>query len=315
MTFSASYDRFTKILSSAVCAGMLAVIVFSHSIIIAALALVVMFIAFAYSPRSYTIEGRAILVRRLAGSARIALDDVREVRRATSGDSQGSIRLRGSGGLFGYYGLFRSAALGDFTAYMTSRKNNVVLITGAQTVLFSPDDVDGFLSAIQTVAPSSGTRGAPPIAIRRRSLAIPIAAAVAVGGVALALAISAFLYSPGPPAYTLTSTLLTIRDRFYPVTLQRSNIDIAGIRIVDLAAEPQWRPTLRTDGFANSHYQSGWFRIGNGQKVRMYRAGGDRLVLIPSNNSGAATVLYQAEDPDRFLAAIRAAWMNGNERK
>src|SRR5271166_5844996 len=112
MTFSASYDSFTKFLSAFVCLGFLAVILASHNIIISALALVVILISFAYSPRGYVVSDRSILVRRLAGGVRIPLDDVRELRRSTEDDLRGCIRLRGSGGLFGYYGLFRSSKLG-----------------------------------------------------------------------------------------------------------------------------------------------------------------------------------------------------------
>jgi hypothetical protein len=83
-----------------------------------------------------------------------------------------------------------------------------------------------------------------------------------------------------PPAYTLTADRLTIDDRFYPVTLHANAIDAENIRIVDLAGDPEWRPTLRTNGFANAHYQSGWFRVAGGRTVRLYRAGGQRLVLI-----------------------------------
>src|SRR5580692_6612261 len=149
MTFSASYDRFTKILSAFVCFGFLAIILASHSIVISTLALIVILISFAYSPRGYTVADRSILVRRIAGQARISLDDVRELRRSTEEDLRGCIRLRGSGGLFGYYGLFRSAKLGEFTEYVTNRNNSVILITGSKTVLFSPDDVEGFLNAIR----------------------------------------------------------------------------------------------------------------------------------------------------------------------
>lgn len=249
------------------------------------------------------------------------LDDVREVRHATPEDSRGCVRLWGSGGFFGYYGLFRSAALGSFTAYLTSRTNNVVVVTGSKTALLSPDDVEGFLSAIRAVAPVSGIGVAPAYAQApaRRSTAIPWIVGLAVGIAALGLVVAAMEYSPGPPAYTLTSTSLTIHDRFYPVTLQRGTVDIAGIRVVDIATERGWRPTLRTDGFANAHYQSGWFRVENGQNVRMYRAGGTELVLLPPRGSGNAVlyqaVLYQAGDPGDFVRAIRAAWAGQNAGK
>jgi hypothetical protein len=201
---------------------------------------------------------------------------------------------------------------------MTSRKNNVVVITGSQIALFSPDDVDGFLSALRAVTPmttahpvpASGTSAPAP----RRLGRLPLIIGVALGMAAIGLGVAASVYSPGPPAYTLTSASLTIHDRFFPVTLKRSHVDVAGVRVVDLATEPGWRSTLRTDGFANSHYQSGWFRVANGQKVRMYRAGGERLVLLPPNNGGAA-VLYQAEDPQNFVTGLRAAWAGQNAGK
>jgi hypothetical protein len=240
-------------------------------------------------------------VRRLAGQARIALDDVREVRRSTPDDSRGCIRLWGSGGFFGYYGLFRSAKLGKFTGYVTNRNNSVVVITGSSTALFSPDDVDGFLAAI---------RDAPPVPASdapRRSRGLGTIIGIALVVAAMGLAVAANLYSPGPPSYTLTPTELTIHDRFYPVTMLADDVDTGQIRIVDLTQDPEWRPTARTNGFANRHYQSGWFRVANGQKVRLYRADGRRLVLLPPKSDGVP-VLYQAEDPNGFAGAVRAAW-------
>ncbi len=315
MTFAASYDRFTKVLSAFVCLGFLAVILASHNIVISALAVVVILISFAYSPRGYVVSGRSILVRRLAGQVRIPLDDVRELRRATADDLRGCIRLRGSGGLFGYYGLFRSSQLGEFTEYVTNRSNSVVLITGSKTVLFSPDNVDAFMDAIRAMAPVTGSAPTPAAVDskpRFRALGTTIGIALAVA--ALGLGLAANLYSPGPPSYTLTARALTIHDRFYPVTLKPDSVDVRQIRIVDIASDPEWQPTARTNGFANSHYQSGWFRVASGQKVRMYRAGSRRLVLLPPKDGGTA-VLYQAADPETFAADVRAAWTGPNEGK
>jgi hypothetical protein len=153
MTFSASYDRVTKTISTLVCLFLLAVIAATHSFIFCVLAVVLILVSYAYSPRGYVITDRSILVQRLAGRPRIELDEVREVRRATPDDFRRSIRLRGSSGLFGYYGLFRSPKLGKFTAYVTNRNNRVLVITGSKTALFSPDDVDEFLNAIHASAP------------------------------------------------------------------------------------------------------------------------------------------------------------------
>jgi hypothetical protein len=156
MTFTASYDRTTKIISAVVCLGLLAVVIGVQNFAAACLSLLVLAVCLAYSPRGYVLDGRSILVRRLVGTARIPLDEVREARRATPGDFRGSIRLWGSGGLFGYYGLFSTASLGKSTWYVTNRSNAVVLTTAAKTVLLSPDDPDGFLASIRSVAPQTG---------------------------------------------------------------------------------------------------------------------------------------------------------------
>jgi hypothetical protein len=122
MTYSASYDRNTKILSTVVCLGLLAVIVIVHNLVLTCLSLLVIVLCFAYSPRGYVLAGRSILVKRLAGTIRIPIDELREARRATPDDFRGGIRLWGSGGLFGYYGLFSTAKLGRSSWYVTESK-------------------------------------------------------------------------------------------------------------------------------------------------------------------------------------------------
>jgi len=68
-----------------------------------------------------------------------------------------------------------------------------------------------------------------------------------------------------------------------------------------------WRPVARTNGFANSHYRSGWFRVAGGQKVRMYQADARRLCLLPPKASGAA-VLVEVREPEKFAQQLRQAW-------
>jgi hypothetical protein len=141
----------------------------------------------------------------------------------------------------------------------------VVVIAGSRTALFSPDDVDGFLAAIGSPAAGPVTAAGPG----NGSMGKWIGAAIAA--VALGAAGFAFLYAPGPPAYTLTADALTIHDRFYPATVKAAEVDVAHARVVDIAADPEWRPTLRTNGIANAHYHSGWFRTASGRRIRSAR--------------------------------------------
>jgi hypothetical protein len=307
MRFSASYDLTAKIISGFLCLALLAPVVAAHSFAIDCLSLLILAACVAYSPRSYVIEGQSILVQRLAGAARVPLQDVREARRTTPEDLRGCIRLWGSGGLFGYYGLFRTSKLGKSTWYVTSRKNSVVVITAAKTVLFSPDDPDGFLATIRAAAPIHQSHAPAPIAPAGYggSWGKWIAGLLAIAGMGAGLV--AINYSPGIPGYTLTAETLVIHDRLYPVTLHASAVDISQIRIVDLANDAEWRTTARTNGFGNAHYRSGWFRVANGQKVRLYQADSSVVVLLPPKGDGAP-VLYQAAEPDKFIHEILTAW-------
>ena len=307
MAFAVHYDRTTKIVSSIVCLGFLGVTMAVHSAALACLSLALMLAAYAYSPRGYRVDGRAILVQRLAGTVRISLDDVREARKTTPEDFRGCLRLWGSGGLFGYYGLFRTSKLGKSTWYVTNRSTSVVLITGTKTVLFSPDDPDTFLETIRAVAPISPSysdQAIQPFHTRGAAGRLIVVAATLA---AIGLLVATFTDSPGVPRYTLTKEALTIHDRFYPVTLSASSIDVGEIRIVDLNRDAQWRPTVRTNGVALAHYRSGWYRVASGQRVRLYLADGASAVLLPPNGDGAA-VLYQAPQLEKFVNEIRTAW-------
>jgi hypothetical protein len=310
-SFSASYDTTTKIITAVVLFILVGVDAFTRSAIVAGLGALVFALAYAYSPRGYAIGDRSILVKRLIGNVRLPLDAIREVRSATSDDFRAALRLWGSGGLFGYYGIFQTSRLGRGTWYVTNRSNAVVVITDAKTVLFSPDNVDGFITAIRVAAPLPQFAVAGP-SLRSRQFSgsgssIARLVGLAVGIAAIALVTFALLYSPGPPSYTLTPEALTIHDRFYPVTAKAAAVALEHIRIVDLGTDTDWRPVARTNGFANAHYQSGWFRVANGQKVRMYRAGGSRLVLLPPKGDGAA-VLLETGEPEKFVAELRREW-------
>jgi len=84
-------------------------------------------------------------------------------------------------------------------------------------------------------------------------------------------------------------------------------VGIDRIRIVDISQDPDWRPTIRTNGFSNPHYHAGWFRAANGQRVRMYWADGKRLVLFPPRDDGVA-VLIEVNEPEQFVTMLRQEW-------
>ncbi len=307
--FMARYDTTTQIVTGVVFAILIFVSIVTKSLIVSALGAALLVLAYAWSPRRYAISGRMILVKRLFGNVSIPLDSVRAVRPATNDDFRSCIRVWGSGGLFGYYGTFSTTSLGDSTWYVTDRGKAAIVFTNERTIVLSPDDAPAFVAAIRETAPVSAISGQEFAGTVRSSAArsLGVWIGVAIGVAAVTFVAFALMYSPGAPQYTLTPDSLTIHDRFYPVTVNAADLDIAGIRIVDIRTDPAWQPTARTNGFSNSHYHSGWFRVANRDTARMYWADRTRLVLLPPRGIGSP-VLLQVNDPEKFVAQVRETW-------
>jgi hypothetical protein len=310
-SFSISFDSVTKFISAGVCILLIGAAIGTRSILAACLCVLVIGLGYAYSARGYAITGGALVIRRLIGNIEIPLGDIRELRAAEAEDLRGCIRLFGSGGFFGYYGLYRTSKLGKCSWYVTQRDHGVVVVTGDKTFVLSPDDVNGFVMALRMAvsAPQAGLAGsvAGSAQTGRRTGRFAKILAIAIGILALLLTAGALLYSPGPPEYTLNTEGLAIHDRFYPVTLKAAEIDLASIETVNIKTDPDWRVTTRTNGFANFHYASGWYKAANGQKVRMYHADSRILVLLPPKGEGAP-VLLEVNQPDAFIRELRQLW-------
>ncbi len=310
-SFCASFDSLTKFISAGVCFFLIGATVGTRSVLAACLCVLVLGLGYAYSARGYAIKEGALVIRRLIGNIEIPLGDIREVRAAEAEDLKGCIRLFGSGGFFGYYGLYRTSKLGKSSWYVTQRDHGVVIVTGDRTLVLSPDDVNGFVTAMRIAistpeaGPAGSAAGSVPAGRRTGRFAKVLAIAIAI--LALLLSAGALLYSPGPPEYTLNPEGLSVHDRFYPVTLKAGEIDLASIKAVNIKTDPDWRVTTRTNGFANFHYASGWYKVANGQKVRMYRADSRILVLLPPKGEGAP-VLLEVNEPDSFIRELRQSW-------
>lgn len=311
--FAVRFDRTAQVISALTIVLLFAVGVPLHSVLLACLTFAFLFLAYAYSPRAYLVSSRAIIVKRPIGIVEIPLADVREARSAAGEDLNGCIRLWGSGGLFGYYGLFRTSGLGKSTWYVTDRRKCVAIVTAAKTFVLSPDDVDGFLAAVRASAPApEGLPAAPAFEAIGTARSTGSLAGFVIGACAIALAAAAMFYAPGPPGYTLTPNSLTIHDRFYPVTLSANSVDLPDAKVVDMDRDTQWKPVRKINGFGNAHYRSGLFRVAGGQTVRLYLADGKRLVLLPPKGAGDP-VLYQARDPAAFIGQLRREW-DGDRR-
>lgn len=111
-------------------------------------------LAWGFAPRGYALSADGLLRirRKLFGSK-----DFRITRAEPMPElfGFGGIRLVGSGGAFGWYGLFWRKGTGRYRAYVTDRGRLIACTGPTGLVVISPDDPEAFLAAAPaTEAPS-----------------------------------------------------------------------------------------------------------------------------------------------------------------
>lgn len=95
----------------------------------------------------YVLREDELLIERLGWGNHIPLSTIVSVE-ANAEAIRGSIRLCGSGGLYGFFGWFRNGRLGVYRAYGTDPKRCVVMKLTNRTIVVTPDDPQRFIAEI-----------------------------------------------------------------------------------------------------------------------------------------------------------------------
>lgn len=112
-----------------------------HSILLLAYFGILFFI-FGSAPKSYQkTDDRIIIHRQLFGRTEILNSEIKKVRLLTEEETKKGRRNLGVGGLFGFFGYFRSPLLGNFRMF-GSRWSNFVLIEllNGDKIVITPDN-------------------------------------------------------------------------------------------------------------------------------------------------------------------------------
>jgi len=153
--YSASWDNLVKGVTTGVFALMVTVIAIlglvSNSLLFTA-ALITLFgsvllVIFLWAPRGYELYDNLVVVRRPIGAAKIAIAQAASRWNWT----WWGLRLFGSGGIYGYYGIFMFKGIGTVRMHATNR-HKLVLVTdvNGRKHLLSPDDPERFIQQTQT---------------------------------------------------------------------------------------------------------------------------------------------------------------------
>ncbi|MBR2359416.1 MAG: hypothetical protein IKA75_03240 [Bacteroidaceae bacterium] len=99
-------------------------------------------IGVAYMPKKLKICEEKVILVRLFNQLEIPKSEIVEVKRITKFDTDGSMRIFGSGGFFGYLGSFRNEKLGNYVMYATELNNLILICTKNKKYIFSCSDPD-----------------------------------------------------------------------------------------------------------------------------------------------------------------------------
>jgi hypothetical protein len=116
---------------------------------LAAAILLGLLLAWALAPTGFAIEGGAVTVERRLLRVRLPLASIRAVAPLGPRAISGALRLAGSGGLFGFYGAYRSRELGAFRLYASRRDGLVLLDTARGRFVVSPEPPARFVEELR----------------------------------------------------------------------------------------------------------------------------------------------------------------------
>jgi hypothetical protein len=162
MEFKASMDMKTNIITAAVI-----LLLFSVSNVTALLsgqislgeysvlglpliALLTCVLGYGFSVRGYTLTPDQLIVKRPFKNAVFLRSDIAETT-AFGKETMGFVwRLFGSGGFFGYFGIFSSRQLGRFTMYGTQTQNYVLVsFNNGKKIVLTADAPEELVAAIK----------------------------------------------------------------------------------------------------------------------------------------------------------------------
>jgi hypothetical protein len=157
MIYKNPFDRTTKVISSLTCLLLLSIAVkfwFDEDSLLIPVLVSILFAAtlglsYVWSPRQFETDAANITIRKMWQPIVIPRDTIIESRLLEADDIKGSIRLMGSGGLFGYYGKFNNSKLKTYNLQAGNRMNLVMIKTADKTYVLTPDNREDFLKDVQ----------------------------------------------------------------------------------------------------------------------------------------------------------------------
>ena len=104
---------------------------------------------------------------------------------------------------------------------------------------------------------------------------------------------------------TLADGMLVVAATFYTRKISLAAFDLAQARIASLDEHTEFRPGMKTNGYALPGFQAGHFRLRNRAKAFCLLTTQQRVLILPQRDG--AFLLLSPERPQALLDALRTA--------
>lgn len=119
--------------------------------IILLLAAIIFLFAYLLHPVKYIIENNHLKIVRLIFTISIPVKDILEIKETSYGVLHIPIRLFGSGGFWGYFGIFYSASYGAINMQAANLKEMVFISTKKKKFVISPENSQEFIDTLNNL--------------------------------------------------------------------------------------------------------------------------------------------------------------------
>ena len=100
----------------------------------------------------------------------------------------------------------------------------------------------------------------------------------------LIVVFSGIVYFSEKPSVDIGNGFLTIKSLFYGKSIPIGEINVDGIKQLNLNNDRGYNIKIRTNGIGLPNYYVGWMKLNNGNKALVYLTDKTNVVLIPTSD-------------------------------
>ena len=98
-------------------------------------------LVYIYRPINYQLTDKFLLIHRIISDVKIERTRIKNMEQVSTDQLRYAMRIFGVGGMFGYYGKFRTSKMGTMTWYATRRDRFVLVETiEGKKIILTPDE-------------------------------------------------------------------------------------------------------------------------------------------------------------------------------